>query len=324
MFSLGPFVFALTVGLLAAAGAYFLIQTYLRRRAEAEAGIAHLASLRWRDFVYLTLECLRREGLVEASIERQPGDSDFDFVLARNGQRWLLACKHGTRYRLGEQSVRDLATAVRMQGAEGGIIATLGEADGFAGEIAKAHGIRLLDGRRLWSMVSDLIPAEVGQAIREHGRRRAQRLLALAGLGALVLAAGVYSLADGGSPADAIDAVRTQADSARPAARAQAATPALIPTGEAALPPRLSEDEALARREAAADRVARIEAVNSAAWSTRSTLIIALNRPLEAVEHDPVAAACEILVEYEELRYTRLQIEPPPDSDAPVRWRQCR
>lgn len=316
--SAGPLLLTLAATVLVGGIAYYLVQTVARRRAETAAGIALLAGMRWRDFAHLTLEALRREGYVEASVERQPGDSDFDFMLSHNGERWLLSCKHGTHYRLGEQTVRELATAIRMQGAQGGIIATLGRSDGFAGEIAQTHSIRLLDGKRLWPMVSELIPVEARADIAAVTERKVAHNLIIAGIGVVALAIGLFAVMGNPGGQGAAE-LRTVAKAVRAPPNA---TPKQDP--ESAKPlPKLSEAEREARRELAAQRVATLDSVNSAAWSTRSTLVIALNRPLSESTSDPISRACAILIEFEELRYSRLQIEPPPGDDTPVRWRQC-
>ncbi|WP_158637186.1 hypothetical protein [Arenimonas daejeonensis] len=73
----------------------------------------------------------------------------------------------------------------------------------------------------------------------------------------------------------------------------------------------------------AASRVASLEAANNAIWSTQSTLVIRMNSG-DGIDLGIVNDACAILTEYEELRYTRLQLEPPSNEDVPVRWRQCQ
>ena len=48
-----------------------------------------------------------------------------------------------------------------------------------------------------------------------------------------------------------------------------------------------------------------------------------MNRP-DGIDTGLVNEACAILVQYEELRYTRLQLEPPAGTAGQVRWRQCQ
>ena len=74
---------------------------------------------------------------------------------------------------------------------------------------------------------------------------------------------------------------------------------------------------------AASSAVGSLEQVDNAGWSTQSTLVIRMLRA-DGIDSGLVNEACAILVQYEELRYSRLQLEPPADSTAPVRWRQCQ
>lgn len=73
----------------------------------------------------------------------------------------------------------------------------------------------------------------------------------------------------------------------------------------------------------AAARVADLPQATQALWSTQSTLVISMVSG-DGIDSGVVNDACAVLVEYEELRFTRLQLEPPPGSNAPVRWRQCQ
>ena len=44
----------------------------------------------------------------------------------------------------------------------------------------------------------------------------------------------------------------------------------------------------------------------------------------DGIDTGLVNEACAVLVQYEELRYTRLQLEPPAGGTGQVRWRQCQ
>lgn len=322
MFSIPAFLLATALAALVASLAYYYIHAYWRRYAEYCIGNRLLAGLHWRDFAHLVLEALRRQDFLEDSVERQPGDSGFDFVLAKKGERWLLACKHGTNYRLGEQAVREFATTIRMHGAMGGIIATLGEAEGFAREIARTHEIRILDKRSLWPLVAPLAPEPMRQRVQDWAETRVKRMLALAAVPCLALGAGTYYLAADGSAAEAESAISEASIMPRLPPRGSTAAAA----GRTDPAPASAPDQSLekAHRDAVVREIATLAPVNSAAWSTRSTLVVALHSLPEAAGADPAEQACRIVLQYEDLRFTRLQIEPPPGSANPVRWRQCR
>jgi hypothetical protein len=87
----------------------------------------------------------------------------------------------------------------------------------------------------------------------------------------------------------------------------------------------MSEEQLEERRQEAAKLAATVRGIETAEWSTKSTLVLRLlSERLE--EPDVVTSeACEQLVRFEELRYTRLQLEPAAVQENPrIRWRQCR
>ena len=106
---------------------------------------------------------------------RQPGDGGTEFLLTKGDERCLLSYKHGTAYRLGEANVRDFANAVQLQGAQSGILVTLGTAEGFARDLARRYGVELIDGRALWPQVEPFAPPHLVEGIRRRGRHRNPR-----------------------------------------------------------------------------------------------------------------------------------------------------
>lgn len=318
-----PALMAVIVGLLAGAIGYVVICIRGRRLAEATAGLEALAALKWRDFHHLVLEALRREGYVEEDLERQPADSGFDAILVHDGQRYLLTCKHGRAYRVGEQAVREFSAAIRMQGAAGGIVVTLGHTDGFAREVAAAHHIQMIDGQTIWSRVAPLVAEAARQAIEKQAGSCLHRRLAMTAAASVGLSLAAYLLV-AAIPAEPAASTAIHRPAATAAVQPTAPAPAAV-VEIPAMPAELDESEIARRRAAAAQSVGQLPEVGSASWSTRSTLVVALREvPAPPPAPSPVDEACRILVQYEELRFTRLQIEPPAGSDSPVRWRQCR
>ena len=89
----------------------------------------------------------------------------------------------------------------------------------------------------------------------------------------------------------------------------------------------LTEDQLAARRASAALELRGNPTVQNAIWATKSTLVVTLHQAGVAVPDSMFDEACRVLVQYEELRYTRVQVESPaldPASTPNVRWRQCR
>lgn len=346
MFGMSPLVAAIVVTVIAVLANTWWFGVHRRRMAETNEGISALAGLKWRECAGLVLQALGEKGYVEAPSSRQPGDGGTEFLLVKGDERCLLSYKHGTAYRLGEANVRDFANAVQLQGATSGILVTLGTAEAFARDIARRYGVELIDGRSLWPQVEPFAPAALIEEVRAHAAQKnvhGQRigLIGSAVAGLLVFAVGTM-MQPAAEPAGLAPA---PTDASTPAAGAPAATAAPAAAAEAAPTPptfqdeasraanealeelkevaKLSDQERTQRRLVAASRIADLEAANNALWSTQSTLVISLVNG-DGIDSGIVNEACAILTEYEELRYTRLQLEPPQNTDVPVRWRQCQ
>ena len=340
MFGLSPLFAAIVVALAAFATSTWWFGVMRRRIAETTAGIRALAGMKWRECAGLVLQALGEKGFVELPSSRQPGDGGTEFLLTKGDERCLLSYKHGTAYRLGEANVRDFANAVQLQGAQSGILVTLGTAEGFARDLARRYGVELIDGRSLWPQVEPFAPPNLVEGIRNEAAaeiRRGQRLgiFASLGLGIAVYVLGLLSQPPAPmAPIPPIAAEAPAADaSGSPAAAAPAAAapvyqdPASLEANKAmkALEEvaKLTDEQRTQRRLMAAARIADLPQATNALWSTQSTLVISLVSG-DGIDSGIVNDACAVLVEYEELRYSRLQLEPPAGSNVPVRWRQCQ
>lgn len=325
MFGMNPLLAALLATLVAFVASGWWFGVLRRRKAETAAGIQALAGMKWRECAGLVLQALAEKGYVEAPSSRQPGDGGTEFLLGKGDERCLLGYKHGTAYRLGEANVRDFANAVQLQGATSGILVTLGSAEAFARDIASRYGVELIDGNSLWPQVEPFAPTAMVEDIRlqaGNAIRRGQRLgvAASLGLGLLVYAAGTALQSADPTPVAATE-VATAAVAPPPAdAATLAADAARKALDEIAS---LTDEQRAQRRVLAASRVAALGDANGAHWAAQSTLVVSLVNA-DGIDSGVVNKACAILVEYEELRYTRLQLEPPAGSNTPVRWRQCQ
>lgn len=302
-----------------------------RHRIEREAGIATLSAMKWRECLGLVLQGLAYEGFVEEPASRQAGEGGSEFLLRKHGQLWLLSYKHGTAYRLSEANVRDFANALQLQGAAHGMLVTLGQWDTAARDAARRYGIDLLDGAAVWPKIRNQLSHALMYKIREHATTQTRRGLITAGSASvfigITVALGIQwlgapppasSLSEPASAADqaksfkpaapVIDAAAVQATQAAAAMKAIAA---------------LSDAERAERRAKVATDIAAIPQIRSAVWSTQSTLLISLSSEKNQ-EQALITEACRILVQFEELRFSRLQLDPPPGSNLPTRWRQCQ
>lgn len=352
MFGSSPLIAAVVATVAALFVSSWWFGVHRRRRAETRAGVQALASMKWRECAGLVLQAMAEKGYAELPSSRQPGDGGAEFLLVKDDERCLLGYKHGTAYRLGEANVRDFANAVQLQGAGSGILVTLGSAEGFARDLARRYGVELLDGRSLWPQVEPFAPPAMVASIRDQAAReiRKGQRVGMAGsvlLGIVVFIGGYLATTPDSVEAPAPAVVADVGASAAPAATGDPAVgaevaPAAAAPAEAA--PRftdeasqqadaalreleevakLTEQERMQRRLAAATEVSELEQADNAIWSTQSTLVIRMTKA-DGIDTGLVNDACAVLVKYEELRYTRLQLEPPGDSTAPVRWRQCQ
>lgn len=335
MFGLSPLIVALVVTLAAFLTSTWWFGVLRRRMAETTAGIRALAGMKWRECAGLVLQALGEKGYVEMPSSRQPGDGGTEFLLTKSDQRCLLGYKHGTAYRLGEANVRDFANAVQLQGASSGILVTLGTAEGSARDIARRYGIELVDGRTLWPQVEPFAPTKLVEGIREEAAAEIRRGQRLGVIGSVVLGVAVYAVGaisqrdETVTPRPPLASGTAATAAGEPAANAAPVyqDPASLEANKAmkalAEVARLTDEQRLQRRLSAAARVADLPQASNALWSTQSTLLISLVSG-DGIDSGVVNDACAVLVEYEELRYSRLQLEPPSGANTPVRWRQCQ
>ncbi len=300
-----------------------------RRKAEIELGVQSLANLKWRECIGLVLQTLQHDGYQQAPSTQQPGEGSTEFLLSGHGQTVLLGYKHGTAYRLGEANVRDFANGVQMQSANSGILVTLGSVEGVARDVAKRYGVQLIDGASLWRKVQDFVAPHILARIRNEAAAQTKPGLWIGIAGSLLLGVATFLTSNALAPANTgIGA----ASLAEPGSASTAKTQALTdPTAEKinatakamAAVANLSDSERAQRRAEAAKKAGAIMQVDSAAWIAQSTLLLNLKT---SDGHDTalVDEVCRILTQYEELRYTRLQLDPPANSTLQVRWRLCK
>jgi restriction system protein len=303
-------VFLLIGGLASA----WLLGVRLRREQQA-TGILALAGMHWREFQRLVLEVMARRGY------RQAGSTDMSddhglIELEHGGRMSLLSTKHGTAYVLGPAAITEFASDLQLRGAGSGWMTTLGSVTPDTRSLARVQKIELLDGHTLWAEIEpQLDPAQLAE-IMGAVRARANRHVLLSWILAAVAGIAMFLLPGRDAPA--------------PAPSQQAATPAATPAAPPRPPPSAAtpqpqmtapvpEDPAAlaGRRRKVADAVATLPWVDRAVWSTRSTLVVHLAGAPDR------AGLCALLEPYAELRASRLQLQPPRDSDTPVRFIQC-
>jgi restriction system protein len=115
-----------------------------------------VTSMSWRDFERLVGEVFRRQGFTVSGFGGQGPDGGVDLGLTKNGQRFLVQCKHWRKRQVGVTVVRELNGVVSAQGAHGGFVVTGGEFTQEARHFANACGIKLIDGNQLEELIRDI------------------------------------------------------------------------------------------------------------------------------------------------------------------------
>jgi restriction system protein len=115
-----------------------------------------ITSMSWRDFERLVGEVFRRQGFTVSGFGGQGPDGGVDLGLTKNGQRFLVQCKHWRKRQVGVTVVRELNGVVSAQGAHGGFVVTGGEFSREARAFADSCGIKLIDGRKLEELIGDI------------------------------------------------------------------------------------------------------------------------------------------------------------------------
>ena len=318
-------LFGLAITLLVGTAATAYLWLIRRRDDETAAGLLALAGMRWRDFSRLVLEALELRGLVRIpSAHEENQEHSSSFMLSSQGKRQLLACKHGSAYRIGSAAVDEFASEIRLRGAQGGVLVTEGVLDKDGLEKAGRHSIEIIDGPRLWPMVKPMVEGKLQRRITGTASARARRHIAIAWLGSVTLGLAtalvfpsVLNPVGGSAPAAAsVAAMAPPAVSPTVTTRpAKAATTAAATTVMA----EVTEAESEKNRAEISRKLANIPGITRGVWISKSTLEV--DRTLAEQEAWPLV--CSQLYAYPDLALTRVQMNPLPGSSEQVRWRQC-
>ncbi|TWI03927.1 restriction endonuclease [Luteimonas cucumeris] len=282
-----------------------------RRQLESSAGVDSLNAMHWREFAGLVLEMLYRRGYT--AIEQHPlGSGDHSDILLRHGSGLCaLSCKHGSAYRLGSQAVGEFADSIRMNDANGGIMVTPGSFAAEAYERASSLQVELIDGKTLWPEIAPLLPEALRARLQADAVASARRSIGFSWL--LAVAVGVMAgLLWPGNSVEPATAASVAATSTAAVAKTATSTTMARPVGA------LSPEEIAKRRADVARAIAALPGIEQAHWSTQSTLSLFVSD-----DRNVWAGICGIISRYDELRATRVQLNPPAGSTTPVRFKQC-
>ena len=313
-------LFGLAITLLVGAAATAYLWLIRRRDDETAAGLLALAGMRWRDFSRLVLEALELRGLVRMpSAHEENQEHSSSFMLSGEGKRQLLACKHGSAYRIGSAAVDEFASGIRLRGAQGGILVTEGVLDKDGLEKAERHGIEIIDGPRLWPMVKPMVEGKLQRRIVGNASARARRHIAIAWLGSVTLGLAVALVFPSVlNPANDSVAAPMEAPTVPSVATAQPARTTSAATAATALA-EVTEADTERHRAEISRNLTKTPGISRGVWISKSTLEI----DRTVAEQDAWSLVCGQLYAYPDLALTRVQMNPPPGSGEQIRWRQC-
>ncbi len=325
---ISPILIAIFIGLVSFLFCFWWFGIVKRRQAEIQTGVTSLAAMKWRECVGLVIQSLEKEGYREEVSSRQPGDGGSEFLLKKGSALTLLSYKHGTAYHLGEANIRDFANGVQLIGASHGILVTLGTVESMAKDVAGRYDIQLIDGTALWPRIEGFLSSNTLDTVRQQASAQTKSKVQIGAAASVGLAILSFLVFGGLNSSKNNDSAESSPQVAK--VISEKANKPLDPTAVKlnATAKAMDEidkltDKQLAKRKAdTAQAIAAMPAVQSALWYSASTLQVNLNTEKND-DKALIDEICRILTKNEELRYTRLQLDPPPGSTVPVRFRQC-
>ena len=108
----------------------------------------------WRDFERLVGEMFRHRGFKVTGFGGHSPDAGVDLGLSKNGERFLVQCKHWKKQQVGVTVVRELSGIIAAQRAHGGFVVTGGQFTREAREFAGTCRVELIDGRKLEELLA--------------------------------------------------------------------------------------------------------------------------------------------------------------------------
>jgi restriction system protein len=163
------FQYIVPIGLLIGAVVGFVGQSRAKSLVSgAQANPKAVSKMSWRDFERFVGEAFRQRGFTVTGFGGGRPDGGVDLALMKNGERFLVQCKHWRKEQVGVMVVRELNGVMAAAGAQGGYVVTGGRFTAEAQEFARKTQIELVDGKaleKLLGAVSIAAPAaEVPQA----------------------------------------------------------------------------------------------------------------------------------------------------------------
>ena len=112
-----------------------------------------VSEMSWREFERLVGEAFRQRGFTVTGFGGSGPDGGIDLALMKDGERYLVQCKHWRKDQVGVTVVRELNGVIAAASAQGGFVVTGGQFTREAREFAKGTQIELLDGEALGTLI---------------------------------------------------------------------------------------------------------------------------------------------------------------------------
>jgi restriction system protein len=122
----------------------------------AQGEAVAVSAMSWRDFERLMGEAFRRRGFTVTGFGGSVSDGGVDLGLMKQGERFLVQCKHWRKQQVGVTVVRELNGVIAAQGAHGGFVVTGGQFTPEARAFAESCKIELVDGSSLQRLIRDV------------------------------------------------------------------------------------------------------------------------------------------------------------------------
>lgn len=103
----------------------------------------------WREFEMLVGEVFRKKGFMVSELGGNGPDGGVDLILRKDGEKYLVQCKHWRSMKVGVTVVREFFGVMAAQGAVGGFIVTSGTYTSEAQDFAAGRNIQLIAGEQL-------------------------------------------------------------------------------------------------------------------------------------------------------------------------------
>lgn len=153
----GPFLAPIVGLLLLGVAAVSAVNAWGRRRLlDRQRDTDTLRQLHWHDFERLVGEAYRRKGFTVVEKGGNSPDGGVDLVLRKNGQTFLVQCKHWKQMKVGVRVVRELFGVLTAEGAAGGVVITSGAFTQEARNFARGKALKLVDGKELQAMIAEV------------------------------------------------------------------------------------------------------------------------------------------------------------------------